>query len=187
MNQNDEPSWRYRPEGGQQASNWTGARTDETDSSSEQEAISWTASEYMAHDRGAGWYAALAAAGLLAGGLLYAATKSVFSAAIAPSLALILGIFASRSPRTLEYELDGRGLRVGGKFHPYGDFKSFMLIQDSGLTSITLLPTKRFMPPLSIYFAPEDTGKVINALGNHLPLQHGQLDAVERLARRLRF
>ncbi len=43
------------------------------------------------------------------------------------------------------------------------------------------------MPPLSVYFDPADETKVVSLLGGQLPLEEGGLDAVEKLARRLRF
>jgi hypothetical protein len=78
-------------------------------------------------------------------------------------------------------------LRVGEKIYAYNMFKSFSVAQEEGAESINLFPLKRFMPIVSAYFTPQDEDKIVNAIGEHLPLEEHKLDNVDRLARRLRF
>lgn len=149
--------------------------------------ISWSASEYVDHRQGFGWYAMLAlVTALLAAGIYFVA-KDYFATGTVIILGLIVGIFAARTPDQLDYQLDSRQVKIGAKNHPYGVFKSFSIVKEDNLSSISLLPIKRFMPPISIFFDPADESKIIDLLGKYLPYAQHRPDNIERLARRLRF
>jgi hypothetical protein len=49
------------------------------------------------------------------------------------------------------------------------------------------MPLKRFMPILTIYFEQKDESKIVAVLGQFLPVESHQLDAVDRLMHKLRF
>jgi hypothetical protein len=151
------------------------------------EGVAWTASEYVAHQKTAGWYMLLALGAIVGAALVYALTKDKISVVMIVIVAIIFGVFAARQPRVLQYRLDESGLEIGGKFYPYAMFKSFAVIQEGGIESISLMPLKRFMPILSIYFAPDDADKIVDTLGIYLPHEDRQADPIDRLMRRLRF
>src|SRR3990167_1045625 len=100
---------------------------------------------------------------------------------------MIVGVFSTHKPKQVSYELSSSGLKAGEKVYPLSLFRSFALIREGVLSSVNLIPIKRFVPPLSIYFDPSDEQKIISVLGEHLPLEEGGLDPIERLSRRLRF
>ena len=189
MQPNQDPQWAYSPKGsaGDTEAKAGSASQDAPTRASSEEVVSWTASEYLAHVRGSGWYMGLVAIAVLATGILYFVTKSIFSAAIAPVLAIIIGIFVGHQPSIIKYELSKEGLVIGSKFYDYREFKAFSVIDEGGLQSILFSPAKRFMPPISAYFAPEDSDRITDMVGNYLPYETRQLDATERVARRLRF
>jgi len=149
--------------------------------------ISWTASEYIDHKQGFSWYLllALATVGLAAG--FYLLTKDYFGAGAIVLIGLAVGIFAHRTPDQLAYVLNDDGLQIQDKSYDFGQFKSFTIIQEGPISSIEFLPLKRFMPPISIFFATKDQPKIVAVLQNHLPYEERQLDFVERLSRRLHF
>jgi hypothetical protein len=102
-------------------------------------------------------------------------------------MAILLGVVAGRKPRVMDYKLDNGGLTIGETFHPYGEFRSFAIMEDGAFLSITFLPLKRFMPPVSVYYSPEDQEKITDVLSHHLPMEMRQRDAVDRFSRRIRF
>ncbi len=191
MNPNDsnDAQWQYKP-GGNSAPGQSNipqstapqAPTTPTDSS-----VTWTASEYIHHDRGAGWYLLLllGTIGLAAG--VYFITKDYFATGTIAVLGIIVAIFAGRKPNQLTYELTGSGIKVGEKNYNYNLFKSFAVIRDGTLNSISLIPIKRFMPPVTAYFAAADEQKITNTLGNKLPYEERKPDSIDKLSRRLRF
>jgi hypothetical protein len=102
-------------------------------------------------------------------------------------MAIAIGVFASRPPRTLRYELSDAGIQIENTDYRYSDFRAFGIIADGALFSVMLIPTKRFMPAVSMYFAQEDGEDIVDILGARLPMEDLHLDAVDRLIRRLRF
>jgi hypothetical protein len=100
---------------------------------------------------------------------------------------VIVGVFAGHKPKQIQYEITESGLGVNGKNYPYNAFKSFTVLREGNLSSVNLIPLKRFMPPVSAYFEPKDEPKITEALGNHLPYENRKMDGIDRLSRRLRL
>ncbi len=47
------------------------------------------------------------------------------------------------------------GLQIGVKSYGFQDFKTFSIAEEGAIVSIVFMPLKRFMPPLTIYVAPD--------------------------------
>jgi hypothetical protein len=177
-------NWEYKPEGqtsdgpapGPVARPLSGA-----------EEVTWTASEFIARQKGAGWYALLVLGAVVVAVLTHLFTKDLVAVGAIVAVAVLFGVSASRKPRVLTYRMDRSGLTIGQKSYPYGIFKSFSVMEEGAFSSITLLPLKRFMPPLSLYYEPKDEERIVSLLSRHLPLENRPADAVERLMRHVRF
>lgn len=149
--------------------------------------VSWKAPEYLAHQRGFGWYVLLAIGGVGVAALIYWITRDIFASAAIVIAAGIIGAFALRQPETIAYSLSPAGLTIGSKTHPYSSFKSFSHISEGAMPTVLLLPAKRFMAPITLHFDSKEEGKIIEILGRFLPRDEHKLDNVERLSRHLRF
>ncbi len=150
-------------------------------------AFTWTASEYIDHNRGGGWYLllVLGTAALAAG--TYFLTKEYFAAGTIVAVGIIVAIYARQKPKQVTYELSSSGLRIGEKLYSYSLFKSFSLMNDGGLNSIQLTPLKKLMPPISAYYQAADEEKISDILGQHLPIEEAKPSGIDRLSRRLRL
>lgn len=157
------------------------------ESGSNTPAIEWRASEFIDHQKSGGWFVLLAGGAIVASAIMYLVTQSVFSSFVVLLALLAFGVVAHQKPRTLQYTLGGTTLTIDGKQYSYDDFRSFSVSQDGGLPSISLLPNKRFVPVLTVYFPPEDGEKIFDALATHLPHEQRQSDAVDRLMKKIRF
>ena len=151
------------------------------------DSVEWSASEFVAHEKNVGWYAALLLLTALIAVGLYFVTKDVFSVGVVVILAIVMAIAAARKPRVVQYRLDGSGITIGKTHHSYNEYKSFVMPEQGPFASIVLIPMKRFGFPLSAYLAPDSQDKVLNVLSSHLPLENGRLDGIEQLMRQLRF
>jgi hypothetical protein len=152
-----------------------------------QETINWTAAEFIAHEKTAGWYGALLIGAIVAAFLVWLFTKSIFPVVVVAFCAVILAYFASHKPRELRYQIDEKGLKIENKSYGYHDFKSFSVLPEGNLASIVFIPLKRFLPPLTIYFDPADENKIVSVLSARIPLEPGRRDAVDRFITRIRF
>ena len=148
--------------------------------------LSWTASEFIEHKKNATWYASLFAITLVLAALAYFIADIVAGVMIMIA-ALLFGITANRKPRELTYIISNSGLTVGKKKFSYNSFKSFSIVQEGGVQSIWFMPSKRFDPGLSIYFAPQDGQKIVDLLGTLIPYEQKKLDPIDKLMHRLRF
>ena len=191
MDEDEQANWEYKSGDNPTASGKNGSvgdssakRPNQKDNNS---VVTWEASEYIEHERNAGWYVLLAiiTAGLATG--IYFLTKDIFATVIIAVVGIIVGVFAGRKPRQMEYELSSSGLRIGEKSYPYSLFRTFSVIKDGAINSVNLTPMKRFMPPISAYFAPKDEEQITKMLGNYLPYEERKLDSIDHLSRRLRF
>ncbi|MGH7157140.1 MAG: hypothetical protein ACREGG_03465, partial [Candidatus Saccharimonadales bacterium] len=151
------------------------------------DSVSWEASEYIDHPHGAGWYTVLTLITAVLATVIYIAAKDKIATGTIVVVGIIVGVFASHKPGQAKYEITNSGLIINGKIYSYGDFKSFSIIREGALSSVNLLPLKRFMPPVSAYFESGDEDKITDAIGNYLPYDDRKLDAIERLSRRLRL
>ncbi len=150
--------------------------------------VSWTAQEYVHLDRSPLWFVVfiVIVLGLIAVDVFL--LKSWTFSALVVVMAVALMIYIRRPPRTLTYALSPvQGLYVGEKLYHYDEFKAFGLIKDGDHFSIMLIPRKRFAPGVSVFF-PDDAGeRIVDILGQRLPMENLKLDVVDLIVRKLRL
>lgn len=151
------------------------------------EAVSWTASEYIAHEKGANWYLLLGAGSIVIVAVAYFLTQDIFTAITVVIACILLGIYAGRKPQTKKYALDQSGIKIGDKNHSFALFKSFSVVEEGSIDSIWLKPLKRFAPPIVMYFPPDQGEQIIDVISNYLPHEDRELDAIDRASKRMRF
>ena len=149
--------------------------------------LSWTASEFMTHDKSAGWYVLLLLGAGLFAAAVYLLTKDVVSTGVVVVAAIILAVYGSHQPQEQQYTLDAQGIGIGSKRYDYDMYKSFAVASEGAFSSLVFMPLKRFAVPLTIYYAPEDEERIIALLSDRLPMEKHRLDAIDHLMRRLRF
>lgn len=150
--------------------------------------ITWSAQEYIHAEKGPLWFIVfiVIVLGLVAVDIFL--LKSWTFSALVVVMAITLAIYIRRPARTLTYGLSPQqGLYVGEKLYTFDEFKAFGVIQDEGNFSIMLIPRKRFAPGVSVFF-PEDAGeRIVDILGQHLPMENLKLDLVDIIVRKLRL
>jgi hypothetical protein len=149
--------------------------------------VSWTASEFIAHEKSANWYILLFGGAVIVAGANWLIFKDILSSVVIVIAVILLAAYSKRQPRQLQYTLDSNGITIGEKQYPYGHFRSFSVIDDGAFSCIELMPLKRFSPPISVYYAPANEEAIAAALTPHLPFQPHQPDPVDKLIRRIRF
>lgn len=170
--------WQFRPED----------TTNVPSALSPGEEVSWTASEFIAHEKSASWYGLLALGAVVIIVLTYFVSgHDMISTITILLVAVVFGMFAARKPKVLQYALSDVGLHIAEKTYGYEDFKSFSVTEEGAIVSIVFMPLKRFMPSLTIYLAPELEDKVIGVLNERLPMEAHRQDAVDGFLKRIRF
>ena len=149
--------------------------------------VQWTASEFVSHEKNGGWYILLGIVALLIAAITFVITRELFSIIVVFVLALAVGVFGALKPRTLNYAIAPDGITVGEKHFTFETFRSFAVIDDGPVPSIQLLPQKRFMVPITMYFDPNNGDEIIETLGQFLPFEHKERDMVDKISSRIRF
>ncbi|HEX8762705.1 MAG TPA: hypothetical protein VF733_02995 [Candidatus Saccharimonadales bacterium] len=149
--------------------------------------VEWTASEFIAHSKGVEWFVALGIVTVVVDVLLYFWARDVFTVVIITIMAVLFGVVAARKPRVVQYRINSNGLLIGQKFFAYANFRAFAVIDDGPFSTLMFIPAKRLMPPISVYYEPDDEERILSVLGQYLPMEHGEHDFVDRLTRRIRF
>ncbi len=149
--------------------------------------VHWTASEYVAHDRGISWFAILGFGAIALAALVYFLTRDFISPAGIVIMAIIFGTFSVKKPRVLDYQIDSKGITIGGKHYPFGIFKSFSVSEEGAIHSLLLMPLKRFMPIISVYYADEDEDRIIQKIAGFLPFEEYRQDLIDRMMNKIHF
>lgn len=150
--------------------------------------VSWTASEFIAYQKNAGWYVLAFLAIIVLAAITYFITRGdIVSTGSVIIIGILFVVLASRKPRVLTYQISSSGVKIGEKLYPFSQVKSFALIDEGTFQSISLMPLKRFMPSISMYFEPQDEQKILLALGAYLPQEQRKQEFVDRLMHKIRF
>lgn len=150
-------------------------------------ALSWTASEFIEHQKPAGWYLSVVVGSIVLSVLVYLLLRDIFTVVVVALAALMFAVVGARRPRSLAYSISQVGIQVADKLFTFEDFKSFSVIEEGAMDAIHLVPLKRFMTPITLYFPPEQEDQIVNTLSAYLPYEDRKRDAIDRLMKRVRF
>ncbi len=149
--------------------------------------LTWTASEFIAHHKGAGWYGSVVVVGSALTAVVFFLTHDRISTAMVIIVVVLFCIAAARKPRVLTYSLTPDGLSIGQRFYSYGEFRSFSVEREGAFANIELLPMQRFSPLTSLYCSPDTEDNIIGMLSAYIPLEERSKSYVDRFMRNIRF
>lgn len=183
----DNQEFQYQQGNGQMSSPSSLSDTSPAQKLEDTAMVQWRASEFIDHQKSPTWFLQLSVGAILVSGLMYLITRDIFSSVVVFLAFAALGFFAKQKPRTLTYSLLPTTVKIGERSYSYDDFRTFSVVQDGALFSILLQPLKRFMPPLTIYFDPQDGERIFDALAAHIPHEERAQDPIDRFMRKIRF
>ena len=149
--------------------------------------VTWTASEFVSHHKDAGWYFMLFLSITLICGLTYVFTKDLISVVAIVIVVILYVIVSSTKPRQRTYQISSQGITIDSKFYPFSSFKSFALPETGAIGRVILMPLKRLMPEIEIYFPPEESERIIGVLSRSLPNDQSKERGMDRLLDRWHF
>lgn len=149
--------------------------------------ISWSASEFVSYQKGAGWYVGMVIVVVIIAVIILLLTEDVISAGAIVLIGMLFLVFAARKPRVLTYRISNSGLQIGEKQYPFSDIRAFSVIDEGNMHSIMLLPTQRFKPAVSIYYEPSEEQQIMETLGSYLPHEERKQELIDRFMHKIRF
>jgi hypothetical protein len=154
---------------------------------SEENGVTWEASEFIAHDKSASWFVGLAVAAVILAAVVYIASKDIVSTGVIIIAAIIFGVYGNHKPRQMTYQLSSQGIAISNKVYSYDDYKSFSIRPEGSLMSLTFMPLKRFSPPLTIYYNAPQEESIMKILTARMPYEEPRRDTVDSLMKKIRF
>lgn len=149
--------------------------------------IQWQASEYIDRQKTKVWFIGLGIATLVLLAVAIFIFKDVTFVILIVVMALAIFMVARRPARQINYSLSYQGLTVGNKLFNLHDFRSFGVVKEGAIYSVSLLPNKRFSPSVNVYFPPEFGEQIVDTLGSVLPMEEIRPDFVDKLTDKLHF
>lgn len=165
----------------------TGPDAPAEDASDDTALLRWQATEYIHHERTGLWYAVLGLVVVAFIALAIFVFNSITFAILIPVMLVSLVVYVRRPPSVLNYTLSRKGLHVNDRLYTYDQFKAFGVITHENAHSVVLLPRKRFQVSQTVYF-PEEVGEpLVDMIAARLPMQEVELDAIDKLLKKLRI
>jgi hypothetical protein len=149
--------------------------------------ISWSAPQFISHDKSNQWFLICLAGAAVLGVIIYLITKDFLSAITIAFAIVILGAYSYRKPKNINYAVSQDGIGVGTRVYVYEEFRSFTAVPEGPYLSVTLFPLKRFAPLVGLYYMGEDESLIVDFLSERLPMQEPKSDLVDNLMRRIKF
>jgi hypothetical protein len=149
--------------------------------------LQWQAPEFVYYEKDTKWfvYGGLVVILLIAASALL---QQWLMIVVILALAAVVYQHARREPRTLDYQITLLGLKLGERFHPYNELKTFWIIYNPPVSVLYVESTRRLIPLLQIQLGELDPLRVKQALQGHLPEQEKRTeDWLDSFARIIRF
>ncbi len=166
--------------------------TDATESSQDSEVeetpkFTWVEVDTFSYSKKASWYLILAALTVAFAAALYVFTKDKITLGVVIASGLLVGIYAAKKPKQVDYEINRYGFKIGTHYYSFEEFKSFSLVVDGDAMTAMLVPLRRFLPYTYLNFSADIQDKILNNLVRTLPLETKRADILDRTIRRIGF
>lgn len=147
----------------------------------------WSAPDSFSVNKQFSWYLALIVITLGVAAGIYLLTKDKITTAVILVSGILIGVYASKKPKMVDYQLTKHGFTINGRYHQFGEYRSFSVIYHGDIRSAVLTPLKRFMPYMYIYFASDMEQKILPTLVDVLPKETSHKDTLDNLLRKIGF
>jgi hypothetical protein len=149
--------------------------------------FNWSAPDSFSVSKSPMWYLGLLLITIVVAGVIYLLTKDKISTAVILVSGLLIGIYAARKPKMINYQLTRYGFTINGHYYQFGSYRSFSVVHHGDGRSIVLTPLKRFMPYMYIYFERDMEPQITSALDDVLPKETSHKDTIDRVLRKVGF
>jgi len=148
--------------------------------------IKWSAYEYHTNKKSSDWYWAVGIIGTAIAVTAFLYDNILFSVFVVIG-AFTLMLYASKEPRRVVFEIDGRGIKIGNNLYPYSNLRSFNVLEKEHENKLIVQSEKLMMPYLHIPLEDLSPEEVRNFLIEHLPEDDHQESLAETVMEYLGF
>ncbi|MBI2639621.1 MAG: hypothetical protein HYW90_01875 [Candidatus Sungbacteria bacterium] len=149
--------------------------------------ITWEAQEYDHMPKGRWWFVVL---GVLVAAIAVAAIllENYFFAAFIVIAGILISWFGVSGPQKIRFVITAQGIELGGRFHSFGEIRSFWIFYDPPLfKELSLESKKMFMPRIRVPLGEVDPARVREILIRFLAEKKHEEPIVPLISRALKF
>jgi len=159
--------------------------TESTEAPHDDSPIAWQASEAIHSEKHMMWFVGVTVVTIVLLVVSIFVIKSWTFTGLIVVMAVAVGVIGSRPPRVLQYQLSDQMLQINEKQFSLHDFRAFGIVQEGALYSAVLIPHKRFMPSVNVYFPAENGEEIVDVFGAMLPMEHVEPDILDKISHKL--
>ena len=153
----------------------------------EGEEVDWQAEEYISSEKNTAWYIGLGVVVVAVILLDIFFMKSISVSVLIVVIAVVIIVMSIRPARMIQYRMNSDGLFIDDQFIKFSEYKAFGVFREHGRDSVLLIPVKRFMPGMYIYFPEGSREDIVGLLSSKLPVQEVKPDFMDRIVKLLRL
>ena len=148
--------------------------------------LSWSAPEFVRHDKGPAWFIIL---GIVVGifFIISLLMKNYFFAVLILMAGGLIYIHALKHPRTLKFSLSEEQLKVGDHIFHLSDLKSFWIFEDPDVRLLRLETKRTFMPQLHLPLGDQQPQTLRQAFIQFIPEKKQQESLIDIFSRKIKF
>lgn len=149
------------------------------------EPINWQV-DHVIKQYSSTWYVGLGGAFLAMMFIAVILLESWSFAALLVAVLVSIIFYIKKPISNTKYSLSGSELFIDDNRYELNSFKAFGLIKNSnGLHNLILLPTKRFMPALTLDLPEAEGERVVDFFGARLPMQKLELNFIDKIVQKI--
>jgi hypothetical protein len=148
---------------------------------------SWQGVDSIAEDKKTKWYLILIGGTVLCSAIIYFITRDKITTGVILVCGLVLGFYAAKRPRTVNYILDDDGIKVNERYYSFNKYRSFSILRRGDNITAILVPLKRLMPYMYINFTTEREAMITDTLADLLPQEMVRIDLLDRVLHSIGF
>lgn len=147
--------------------------------------FSWSAPEYIRHDKSNRWYLTAGIIALLTSALALFLGNWTMALAVLALAAVYWYLDTYHPPKVTKIELSEMGVRVGHMFFPYSQIQSFWIIYDHGIKTLNFKALNHWFGDVVIQLGDIDPVEIRNFLIAQLPEWEGKREPVSEMFLRI--
>jgi len=149
--------------------------------------IQWTAPEFEKREKSPAWFLAVGIFALIFFTIALLMKNFIFAVLIIISVFAIF-IYAIKTPRQINFKIDGKGLWIGEKLYPYEELNSFWIFfEPSQIKELSIKSKKILAPLIKIPLLDQDPVLIRQALIKFIPEEKQEESLVDIIARGIGF
>lgn len=164
-----------------------GSSNDFPSAKADEPLFNWSAPDSFYVSKSFFWYFTLLVITVALSAVIYFFTKDKITTAVILISGLLLGIYAGKKPKMIDYQLTKFGFTINGRYHRFGEYRSFSVSHHGDGRIVALTPLKRFMPYTYINFTKDLEQQITTALTESLPKEITHGDSVDKILRKIGF